>query len=209
MILNNFSVQIPEGNENVSGYVEMKHGKQYKIQLRNFHNVDCDAEVSIDGQVIGCFRINAKGSLSLERPVNDNGKFTFYESGTIEANKAQIKSGNSFNGLISVTFTPEKNIRPLQANTISVRRLTHYGTGTPFSINTNTTSTTVNLEGFTNLSGDVTYTSSNSYSEGATGLSGNSNQQFQYVEALDYDYSLQTTINLRLVGKKKMVAVLS
>lgn len=111
MYLNEFSVRVPEGNEKSSGYVEIEHNTQYTIQLRNYRYVRCDATVSVDGKIVGVFRLNANGSLRLERPSHDKGRFTFYKAGTKEASKAGISSiPYNDRGLISVTFVPEKEI---------------------------------------------------------------------------------------------------
>src|SRR3990167_10124375 len=101
---NNFSVRIPEGREN-GGYVEMEHGKQYSLVLRNDHGVPCDAKVDIDGKTVGTWRIYASGSIQLERPANDDGRFTFYRAGTPEAQQAQLPRGSNDLGLVRVTFT--------------------------------------------------------------------------------------------------------
>ena len=48
---------------------------------------------------------------------------------------------------------------------------------------------------------------SKSVTPGITGLTGNSNQRFDYISPLDAFYKdLETTINLRLVCKKKPTA---
>ena len=52
MYLNSFSVRIEGGNEQESGYVEMRHGTTYAIVMRNDRATQCDAEVSIDGKVV-------------------------------------------------------------------------------------------------------------------------------------------------------------
>jgi len=107
MYLNDFSVRVPGGRESGSGYVELKHGQKYSLVLRNSRNVRCDAKVEIDGQHVGTWRVDANGSISLERPVHDDGRFTFYAVGTREAQQANLNEGSSELGLIKVTFTPE------------------------------------------------------------------------------------------------------
>jgi hypothetical protein len=107
MRLNDFSCRIPEGQETHSGYVEMRHGKQYSIQLRNDRDVPCDAKVSVDGKEIGVWRISPKSGILLERPAEDHGRFTFYELGTDEAVKAKLHSVKPNDlGLVQVLFTP-------------------------------------------------------------------------------------------------------
>lgn len=107
MKLNEFSVTISEGEEASGGYVYMKHGTQYTILLQNESNRRCDAEVYLDNQQVGIWRINAFTTERIERPTHDHGRFTFYQVGTLEAIKAGI-SKNSNNGLIRVLFKPER-----------------------------------------------------------------------------------------------------
>lgn len=118
MRLNNFSLRIIGGSEIPGGYVELEHDKTYSIQLRNDHDVDGDASISIDGNYIGTWRINSKSSVKIERPANEKRKFTFYRLDSKESKKAGLSKSNENVGLISVLFTvemkqPEINIKPL------------------------------------------------------------------------------------------------
>lgn len=184
MKLGNFELSVLPGRELAGGYVEMEHGTQYRLFLHNFGRTRCDAEVTIDGKPMGAFRISPSGMLTLERPANDSGKFTFYRSGSNEA--AAIEMGNiasSNLGVVSVKFMPERYIeRPK-----SVLRAAGFG------------STTVDC-----FSDEVSRSmnalpSRESLTAGGTGLSGVSSQQFYEVASLDYDPSGEVTINLRLV----------
>ena len=106
MKLYHYSVIIPEGKESNDGYVCLKHGIPYTLELRNEDSSRCDAEVFIDGQRVGLWRVESKKPLRLERPSHDTGRFTFYATGTKEAAKAGIVA-NDTAGLISVVFKPE------------------------------------------------------------------------------------------------------
>ena len=108
MYLNDFSLVIPQGRERPGGYVEIEHGTQYTLRLRNNHGVNCDARVEVDGKEVGVFRIGAHDSIVLERPSHDTGKFTFYKVNSREGKSIGLRKGDSNLGLISVTFTPEK-----------------------------------------------------------------------------------------------------
>ncbi len=112
MNLHHYSASILEGEENSDGYVCLKHGTQYTIELKNEDRWRCDAEVFIDGQRVGLWRINAKKLLRLERPAHDTGRFTFYQTDTKEAAKAGIGAG-AVTGLISVVFKPEERVTRL------------------------------------------------------------------------------------------------
>lgn len=105
MKLDGFSLVIPEGKETQDGYVQLKHGTVYAIVLTNDTYSRCDAEVQIDGGVVGNWRIDSKKTITLERPVHSTGRFTFFTLGTTEAQKARIQSGSQ-TGLISVLFRP-------------------------------------------------------------------------------------------------------
>ena len=111
MKLNGFSVSIPEGKARAEGYVEMLHGTKYTIVMENDTDDECDAEVSIDGQNVGLWRIKAHMNATVERPVHDTGRFTFYQVGSADAEKAGIEK-TDLAGLISVTFKPEQKIEP-------------------------------------------------------------------------------------------------
>jgi len=109
MRVSNFSVLVHPGNERDSGHVEVSHGEVYTIKLGNHEHRRCDAEVVVDGKSVGNFRLNAFGSIILERPAHDTGKFTFYKSNSREAEAAN-KDGvaKDDRGLVQVKFRPEK-----------------------------------------------------------------------------------------------------
>lgn len=191
---NNFSVRIIGGKEDGTGYVEIDHGTQYSIRLANFRNVACDAKIVVDGKDCGTFRISSFGHFLLERPGHDDGKFTAYVAGTSDAVMAGINPRDPNTGLVQVTFTPAKYI---------LRQIhTYYSNtddaDTPRSITTNVTSSyTLSTTGGDMLMGAVA-----SAAPVGTGLSGKSNQSFYDVPPLDYDYSQQTVIHLRLISPR-------
>ena len=73
MNLHHYSITIPEGQENSEGYVCLEHDTQYTIELRNDDSSRCDAEVFVDGQRAGLWRVESKKPLRLERPSHDEG----------------------------------------------------------------------------------------------------------------------------------------
>jgi len=105
MKLNEFQLHKKEGQEDNKGYVILDHNTQYTLTLANHGELPCDAEVYIDNIVVGNWRIRPFSKTVIERPSNDNGRFTFYKEGTKEAEKAQIASDKNM-GLISVIFRP-------------------------------------------------------------------------------------------------------
>lgn len=190
MYANDYSVRVPEGNETPGGYVELEHNTQYTLVLRNNRDVRCDARVEVDGKPVGVFRINAHSNLRLERPAHDDGKFTFYKTGTKEASDADLDERDPNLGLIKVTFTPEQKGRSYW-----------YWTPMP-TYNTHTIDWTYNDSSVTAESNAYqTRNVCDSYSPGGTGLSGKSDQNFVETSRLNYDYSQQTVIHLRLVAR--------
>jgi hypothetical protein len=109
MQINNFSVNIVGGSEDHNGYVQLKHKRQYQLQLTNWNKEKCDAEVHIDGKHVGTFRLDSFVNITLERPVNDTGKFTFYKDGTKEAKSAGLENiAKEDKGLIKVLLNQKK-----------------------------------------------------------------------------------------------------
>lgn len=201
MRLNNFSVRIPQGSEDGSAYVEMKHGKQYTLILGNKDYQQCKAYVEIDGKHVGTWLIDANTTVTLERPAHDTGKFTFYKIGTDGARKAGLQDGDPNNGLVKVTFTPVITVPGPVITT------TTEGTGGPvwWKYRPDIVS-----GGFVNATPPgpeiLDHKLSNygaSTSQGGTGLSGDSNQTFQEnTDTIIADYTKQTVIHLRLVARE-------
>lgn len=195
MKLNDFTLEIPPGQEQANGYVGLQHGQHYRIRMTNSWRRQAEAAVYVDGKHIGTFRLGPRQSMELERPQNDTGKFTFYLLGTADADKAGLSVNNPKSGLVQVVFTPE--VQEVKQHAIGVAETT---TGDNKYIRT-----------FVSGADEVTYLSGaqarmsnggegQSMSAGGTGLSGSSNQRFTTVAPLVLDLSQRTTISLRLVG---------
>ncbi|MDB9493847.1 hypothetical protein PN441_20220 [Spirulina major CS-329] len=107
MEINGFSLTIQPGKETPEGYVELPHNTPYTLHLRNEHRQCCDAKVIIDGKHVGTWRIPAANFITLERTVNDTGRFTFYAIATPEAQQAGLNAADPNLGLVQVVFTPE------------------------------------------------------------------------------------------------------
>jgi len=200
MYLNQFSARVKEGNERSAGYVEMVHGRKYTLKLRNDRNTRCDARVEVDGKHAGTFRIGCHQSINLERPANDTGCFTFYELGTPEAEKIGLVNDCNL-GLIKVTFTPElfvQYVKPI----VSVEPITPwvYNHSYPYVqwVNVNHSSNGLGPQ-CCGESPMPEMTTRSCQSAGGTGLSGYSDQKFHDAARLQYDYSQETVIHLRLV----------
>lgn len=210
MFLNEFSVRIPDGHETSGGYVELRHGQTYRLRLRNSRGVRCDARVEIDGKHIGTWRIPAHESIVLERPEHDDGRFTFYKLGTADAEAAQLDRNDPNLGLVKVTFMPERE-----------GRLWWWGQSTyepylrwvprpdplcppsypRYDWAEYSTTSAGGRRGIKSLQPSAF--AMPSASAGGTGLSGESDQRFGNASRIEYDYSQQTTIHLRLVCKNE------
>lgn len=187
MRVGNFSVLIPEGKERESGHVELDHERQYRIQLGN-HCYDrrTDVTVVLDGKEIGNFRVNAGATVTLERSPHDNGRFTFFLSDSEQAVQAGVsKISTPDRGLLTAIFRAE---RKRQSPVVTMRG----GAGGQ------------SVKGMFPTSNEEK-TSGGILTSGVTGLTGHSDQSFVSVSNLDYDPTLETVINLRLVGNKYAV----
>jgi hypothetical protein len=193
MRLGNFSLLIPEGYEGGSGHVRLRHGQTYTLRLGNHGSLRCDAEVTVDGKPTGTFRINGNNTITLERPENDTGRFTFLLRNSAEgqaANLSGVPEGDL--GLVQVRFKPERYYQPPPQNIVR-----------PVSMHepTVTGGTTPDWGGnaIEKTSGGIC----RGMSAGGTGLTGQSGQTFYTVANLDYDPTGEVVISLRLVGSEE------
>lgn len=106
MKLHQYELAIPGWEETQEGYVILTHGQRYSLRISNQRSMRCDVEIAIDGNRIGTFRLDANSSATIERPVHDDGFFTFYELVTDEARKSGLISNDS-TGLVTAIFKPE------------------------------------------------------------------------------------------------------
>jgi hypothetical protein len=177
MRVGDYGVEIPEGRplniDGVTGYYALRHGEQFSIQLINYTDSKCVAEVYIENDSMGKPILSSLNGLRLEGKIGSGQRFTIYKSGTAEA----IKVGEQVlapaeKGHIKVIFYPEKQIFVNSHHSEPARRSRAGGQSASYS--------------------------SKNLSAGVVGLSGKSNQKFQGV-SFDADYQSPTEINLRLV----------
>lgn len=210
MRVGNFAVIVPEGREKDSGHVQIPHNTKFRVQLKNhWHNRRCDAVVTMDGKVMGTFRVDNHGSITLERPSHDEGCFTFYRADTPEYEKASGgEVSEDLRGLVQVVFKPEKAQQvQMIPRTRSIPEDAWKGQGSQtLSVPQNcsappvTRSTqTKGLEREEKTSGGIVLPMS-ATKAGVTGLSGHSSQRFIEVAELDYDRTEEVTVSLRLVA---------
>ncbi len=209
--LNGFRVTVPEAKEeDNSGYVVLRHGQNFRISLHNGHKyegrgVPSDAEVYVQGNYVGTYRIPAGQTIILEHPIEDSGKFTAYRNGSNEAQQIGLDQESDDNGLIKVVWKPGNyKVRqiPVVVNwlysppTWTYRELDNYyddghSHTITYSYNTMARSSTCSS------SKSCYSNSSNNLVGGGIGLSGHSEQTFTETDALEYVES-DTVIYLRI-----------
>jgi hypothetical protein len=221
--LNGFSVNVPQAQEETSdGYIVLKHGQNFSLRLHNGHkycggNKPADAEVWIQGKLIGTFRVPANQTIEIEHPVSDSGKFTAYKNGSSEARQIGIDPDSNENGLIEVIWKPgSQKVNQVQVTWDSwgswsppsyhnhkIAEFDNYyddghyykTTTSDRSCNLNTTIEIGHVEPY--CCSMALGSGSNDLVGGGVGLSGHSHQAFSEIEQLDYDEP-ETTIFLRI-----------
>ena len=118
-------------------FAVMDNAAQYGLNIRNALSTRCYVDIKIDGKKVGLFQLDGEQSATIERPVDEAKKFTFYTVRNVEAaqtqltsylRKAPLRSGaaprpdegtvavarsgivdNDNTGEIECVFTPEKS----------------------------------------------------------------------------------------------------
>jgi hypothetical protein len=168
--------------ETSEGYVEMEHEEQFALILGNNTSEDVALKVRINGKSVGDFMQTPHSRDALERSLTDDGKFTFYEAGSEEADiVGEAGMTRTEKGLIEVDFVP--GCRHLR-----LRGGDSEGTG----------------YGATRGAGPVRTRSGSSkgYGAGVVGQSGHSDQTFGVGGYIEEDWSRKVTIRLRMVYVK-------
>lgn len=218
MYLNNFSVRALGGKEIPGGYVEMPHGRAYRLVLRNDRATACDARVELDGTHAGTWRIPRNASITIDRPTHGAGCFTFYEAASAEGQSTGLAPGDPNLGLIKATFTPGRVPRPLadvsvvEAGTpepvlcnTAPAQASAGGTYT-YSANTNVTSANVVAGGSGSVQAQAPLRLRSGSGEGKGKSEGEGEDKSERVQTfattlpLVPDLAQQTVIHLRLVG---------
>jgi hypothetical protein len=98
--------------ENINGaqYFFLPNHTEYSIVLTNSRPMPADAKIKIDGVSIGEWRLKPYDTFKIERPAEQSRKFTFIADHDFDARRAGVSANDSKNGLISVTFKPQKQI---------------------------------------------------------------------------------------------------
>jgi hypothetical protein len=184
-----YELIIPEGKETKEGYVILNHNQQYTINLINKSNKNCDAEIYLDGDMVGCYRLSSGQSWVVEHPADSQQRFTFFKSGSNEASivgESVIEKDNK--GLVTVKFYPEKE---------RIEATRSYKSGS---------------KGLTKGGGDDCdyydyeskgLTTRGGFEGGISGLSGHSDAKYTSTHPIDRDYDKVVIITLRLVAESK------
>jgi len=217
MKINNFSLAIPEGRETEKGEIELLHGSTYRLSLKNEGTFPADVTITIDGKVQGIWRVSTGGYLLLERPDNDDGKFTFYFMNSEEAKTIDLQNiEKDLRGLVQASFQPGASSLFSQGNSTIpytdslpwIEPYIDYTTNAARSPNQLVLRSTA-VSCYAGLSNPVPPAAERDritgegYAQGATGLSGYSEQTFTSVQPLN-PIGEPTVISLRLVGVKKV-----
>lgn len=168
-------------------YASMPSHTTYRIKLINSSDVRADADISIDGQAVGTWRVRAQSEVTIERPEGVNRAFTLVDEGGGTARRTGARVGDDYNGLVSVVFKPAKrgtaSPRPARAVNVVSPRSAAPTTAAPSSLRS---------------SGPMT----ESLSSGVTVLGRRSSQEFSQVPSLsrdEIDWNRVTEVDIRLV----------
>lgn len=201
MIGNNFHRFIKNGHI----YYAIPHNSPYKVKMTNNSNHRANATLKIDGDTMGVWRLEAYSDITVERPTNNNRKFTFVRETSWQADMGGVARGSSQNGLVEVIFVPEiKNTFPTDFDhDINYNNMPEFNTRLSNQLFSRKES-----QGFQKqsnqinesmgLSDSMNFTNS-SYGVGGTVLGGSSSQRFSSASAIIEDHSRKQTKRIRLV----------
>lgn len=85
-------------------YFAMPNNSNYFIYIQNNSDKSCDAEIFIDAQSVGTWRVEAYGNINIERPAHCARKFLFVKENSMLASIGNIISGSQNNGLVRIVL---------------------------------------------------------------------------------------------------------
>ena len=108
-----YSVSIQNGRHfetSLGEYVEVRSGSTYGLTLSNQNNQRCNVDIEIDGHDIfpGSLMLRPKETCTLQRPSREKKKYKFFAIRDAPPDSGINKWRNAKNGLIQITFTPER-----------------------------------------------------------------------------------------------------
>jgi hypothetical protein len=198
--LNDFKVEILASNirfikKSEFNYYALPDHSDYSIRIENNKNVRCDVEITIDNESVGQWRLRPYSSAIIRRPAEIDRKFVFVSDTSHDAFLLGAIHGDSRNGLITVTFKPERVYRPCCFCEHHVTDWMYEPIGAFSSTLRNASN---GIRG--NLFDECQMKSMDS---GVTILGGSSGQSFSTASPIyDYDSLNETKIHVRLVVNK-------
>lgn len=196
MRVNNFSVQIPQGVERDNQLVEVPHGTPFAVVLGNHRDRRCDATLTVDGAVVGVFRLGPNERLTVEGPPDDpaKGRFTFYRADSADGAAAGAAGvARADRGRVTVRFQPEYRLVP-RAPGGGVLRSVNLCSAGPAA-------------GPTCYAGPRGQSAGQDLAAGVTGLSGRTDQAWRPADEIDHDPAGEVVIHLRLAVPAAVPAV--
>lgn len=199
MRVRNYTLIVHGGVERSTGHVEVVDGQPYSLSLINSEPRRCDAELTVDGKVVGTFRLAAHQTLRVEGPPDDpaKGKFTAYAAAS--AAGALVGAGEiaaAERGVINVKFTPEK---------LPVRRPRYHGAGQDQNkllareaLGDPVGGAPLDFDAEEKTSGGIVLPRAGSAA--VTGLSGRHDQSWSDAPPMPLDHANAVVINVRLVA---------
>lgn len=91
-------------------YYSMPRDTEYNVCMHNRSSDRVNAVLTIDGEEMGKWRINAHSEITVERPAHNQRKFTYVKENSWQEVMGGIRQGSSDNGLIEVRFIPEARV---------------------------------------------------------------------------------------------------
>lgn len=182
--VNNFAVQVEGANllqrpEDGAYFAEIAHGAHFAIQVKSnwgYEKNPFECEMTLNGDNIGIFQANTK--MRIETKPDSGKKLTAFVKGSGDAYQAgQASSFNDEIGLIKLVLYPSKE-RPqtYKGDFRSIADTKESGGLKRAAMSASTTPMQI-------------------------GLQGKSDQTFKNALPIDRDYSNETTIYIRLIGK--------
>lgn len=188
-------------------YFTLKNNTKYLIELTNKRSTRAQANVKIDGNLIGRFIIDPYNNIYIKRPVAEDRALIFVAENSHEGEIAGVISKRYENGIIEVEFLPEKekeNIayysddRSMFHGLESGSKLKSKASSSP----RNLFSSSPNHHRESKRSSSSFANATNSLTSGATILGSKTNQHFQFTSTVqNIDERNRRTIIVRLVAR--------
>jgi len=200
--------------DNGHTYYSLAHGSEYKVKMTNNTSQKVNALLKIDGVLMGKWRIDPFTSVIIERPVDNQRKFTFVDENSWEARDGNVVRGIDENGLIEVTFFPELKssfyFDPFKSSDTLEYRFDRYHNLHNDKYDNTLVDRNPYKKQYGNTlvdrnpckkgdSSDNFISFTNSYSAGATVLGDDSRQSFGQASKIHEDHARKVTKRLRLV----------